>query len=459
MQNLTLAMLVVVTTFEFFAKGDYWGRWAYLPGGAQYLPELFGLAAIIVVILLGTRNRFQFIRPQYWIVFGALVVNIICGILVNEVDSGPIFAGIRTYLRAIPWFLVPAVFAFSNTQVTSQLRTLLVVALLQVPLSIQQRMTTVAQGSETGDLTSGTLLISSVMSIFLICGICIVAALFIRKRIQAWQFLVLSVLLLLPTTINETKGTLLLLPVGLLFAFLTAAKPGRRVRAIALACGLLAAFGAVFVPVYDYFNAEREYSVPLSEMVSDPARLEAYLWKKEDVGTTGQAGRVDSIVVPIRHLLADPAQAVFGYGIGNVSDSNLGHGFVGKRHKMFAPFLTTSFGRLVLELGFFGFGLVIALMWLIWEDCRIVARQGDDVVTVLAAAWVGVTVVIGLSLIYKDIVHQASLSYVFWYFSGLIAASRMRRLRNRAPTTSVVTSRPSQTMHAPAEIRSYRVRN
>ena len=349
-----------------------------------------------------------------------------------NVDSGPIFAGIRTYLRAIPWFLVPAVFAFSNIQVTNQLRTLLVVALLQVPLAIQQRMSTVAQGSETGDLTSGTLLISSVMSIFLICGMCIVAALFVRKRIQAWQFFVLSVLLLLPTTINETKGTLLLLPIGLLFAFLTAAKPGRKVRVIALACGLLAAFGAVFVPVYDYFNAKREYAVPLGEMLSDPTRLEAYLWKKQDVGTTGQAGRVDSIVVPMRHLLADPAQAVFGYGIGNVSDSALGRSFVGERFKMFAPFLNTSFARLLLELGMLGVGLVVTLIWLVLQDSRVVARQDEDVISGLAAGWVGVTVVIGLSLVYKDIIVQSSLSYVFWYFSGLIAAVRMRRIASQA---------------------------
>ena len=157
--------------------------------------------------------------------------------------------------------------------------------------------------------------------------------------------------------------------------------------------------------------------------------------------------------------MADPAQAVFGYGIGNVSDSKLGHGFVGERNKLFAPFLTTSFGRLVLELGFLGFGLVIALMWLILEDCRIVARQGDDDITALAAAWVGVTAVMGLTLVYKDTVVHASLSYVFWYFSGLIAASRMRRLRHRAPTTSVVTSRASGTMHEPAVRRSHRSEN
>ena len=270
MQNLTLAMLVVVTTFEFFAKGDHWGRWAYLPGGAQYLPELFGLAAIVIVILLGTRNRFQYVRPQYWIVFGALVVAMVCGILVNGVDSGPIFAGTRTYLRAIPWFLVPAVYAYSNTQLVSS--TASPAGHRGFASAVCDTATHVyhAQGSETGDLTGGTLLISSVMSIFLICAMCVVAALFVRKRLSTLQFVVFAILLLLPTTINETKGTLFLLPIGLLFAFMAAAKPGRRLRVVALASGVLAAFGAVFFPVYDYFNEDREYAVPLSELLSDP---------------------------------------------------------------------------------------------------------------------------------------------------------------------------------------------
>jgi len=433
MQKFTLAMLVVVTMCEFLAKGDYWGRWAVLPRGAQYLPELFGLAAAVVVILLGTRNRFQFVRPQYWIVFGALVVTIICGILVNGVDSGPIIAGIRNYLRAIPWFLVPAAIAYTDQQVQAQLKLLLAIALIQIPLAVQQRVTTGAGGvgAVTGDFTTGTLLNSSTLSIFLICGACIVAALFVRKRLSARQFVVMLVLLLLPTTINETKATLLLLPIGLLFAFLAAAKRGRRLRGILLASGLLASFGAAYFPVYNYLSKDRPYSVPLGELLSDRTRLEAYLWKKKDVGATGEAGRVDSIVIPVRHLMADPVRAVFGYGIGNVSNSAMGRAFVGKYNGMFDPFLITSFARLALELGLLGMGLVCALMWLIWQDCWIVARQSSDDPGTLAAAWVGVTGVIGLTIFYKDIIIYASLSYLFWYFSGLVAAARMRRLGNR----------------------------
>lgn len=426
MQSLTLAMIVVVTTFEFLVRGDDWGRWAVLPSVAKYVPELLSLVAVLVVVFAGTRNRFQYVRPQYWLVFGALVLTIVCGILANSVDAGPILAGTRTYLRAIPWFLIPAVYAFTNDEVRTQLRLVAVIALLQAPLAIQQRLSTAAQGSTTGDMTSGTLLISSVMSIFLICVTAIAAAMLVRKKLNVRQFALLAVLLLLPTTINETKGTLVLVPLALSLAFLAASAPGRRLKAIVTASSLLVVFGLVFFPVYDYYGMQRTYAVPLSEFLSDPERVQGYLWKQEEIGTTGAAGRVDSIIVPLQRLSKDPITLTFGYGMGNASDSSLGHGFVGEHFDVLSPFLVIGFSRMLLELGLLGTLLVFTLIWLVYQDSKAVARQRDDVVGALAAGWVSVTVVMGVCIFYKDLIIHTSISYLFWYFSGLVAAMRMR---------------------------------
>lgn len=426
MQSLTLAMFVVVTTFEFLVRGDDWGRWAILPSFAKYLPELLSLAAVLVVTFAGTRNRFRYVRPQYWLVFGSLVLTIVCGILANSVDAGPILAGARTYLRAIPWFLVPAVYAYTNKEVQTQLRLVTVLALLQAPLAIQQRLSTAAQGSTTGDMTSGSLLISSVMSIFLICATALAAAMLVRKKLNVWQFALIAVLLLLPTTINETKGTLVLVPLALSMAFLASSAPGRRLKAIVTASGLLVAFGLVFFPVYDYYGLQRTYAVPLSEFLSDPERVQGYLWKQEDIDTTGAAGRVDSIIVPLQRLSKDPITLIFGYGMGNASDSSLGHGFVGEHFDVFSRFLVIGFSRLLLELGVLGTLLVFTVFWLVYQDARAVARHRDDIVGALAAGWVSVTIVMGVCIFYKDLIVQTSVSYLFWYFSGLIAASRMR---------------------------------
>ena len=436
MQALTLTMIVVVTTFEFFATGDHWGRWVILPGAARYVAEALGAAALVYVVLVGTQTRFRFVRPVYWIVFATLLTTIVCGAVANSVEAGPVFAGIRNYLRAIGWFFVPCVYAFTERQVLSQLRALMAVGLIQIPFALQQRWTTVDVGSSTGDLTVGTLNGSGTLSIFLTCGICIAAALFVRRRLQATQFVLLFLLLLLPMTINETKAVIVMIPIGMIVAFLSVAMPGERLKVILVSVALLGVSSTIFVPVYDYFRKDLPYAVPITEFMTDSARIERYLRKGSDVGTTGQVGRVDAIVVSMRQLSADPVRLAFGYGIGNVSESALGHGFRGQYFRLLGPFASTSLARLALELGVLGVFLVVALMWLILRDARIVARNTSDLAGALAGGWVGVVVVMGISMAYMDVVAQASLTFLFWYFSGLIVAARMRSSLAATPRQS-----------------------
>ena len=110
MQFLIISLIVVVTTIGFLTGGnEAMKSLGWLPDSLGFLPEVFGLVVTILVIILGVRNRFQFVRPGYWITFAALVVCILSGIVVNSVEPGPIFSGIRYYLRAIPLFFLPAV--------------------------------------------------------------------------------------------------------------------------------------------------------------------------------------------------------------------------------------------------------------------------------------------------------------------------------------------------------------
>jgi hypothetical protein len=418
-------MILVVTTFEYLSSGDRWGRAIILPGWAPLLAELLGGLALVYVALVGTRDRFQYVRAQYWLVFGGLVLTIICGIVVNQVEAGPIVAGVRSYLRAIAWFLIPAVFAFSERQVRTQLRLLAVIAVMQLPLAAEQRIKT--DWGATGDFTVGTMMISSILSIFLICCTCIAAALFVRRFLKPWQFVLLFFLLLIPTTINETKGTLFLLPIGLLAAFVTASRSAQRARYVLAGVAFLAVFGAVFVPVYNEMVSIRKYGTDIEDFLGDPNRIKGYLWHQQDVGTSAQAvGRMDAIVVPLSRLSEDPAHLVFGYGIGNATRSSLGHSFTGEYNGLFNPFLTSAFSRLVLELGLLGVGLILMLMWLIYRDAKAVANRDDNLTGAIAAGWVAVTIVMTISIFYKEIVAHASLSYLCWYFSGLVAAARMR---------------------------------
>ena len=430
-QRLTLAMFLSVTVVEFLSKGDKWGRFAYLPHMANYAPEIFGALGAVVVIVMGVQSRFQNIRPIYWFICIGILITMLSGVLVNSVDSGPTFAGIRNYLRAVPWFFVPAVYAFSDTEIRTQMKTLLVVGALQLPFAAEQRMKTGGRASGvevvTGDWTVGTLLDSGFLSIVLAGMICVVAALFIRKRLTLTQFLIIFGVLMVPTLINETKGTLIFLPIALLLVFTYAANPGKRLKYIFGAVMTITLFIAIYIPVYDALNSGREYSVPLTEFLTDRKRLERYFVTNEGVGTKAkEVGRVDAIVVPVYFLSKQPVDLAFGLGMGNASDSALGFQFKGKYQALMNQFLLTAFSRIVLELGFIGVGLMTLFLWAVYRDSRYIARSNSDLKGAIAAGWIGVIAIISMSMFYKDITISASVSYLFWYFSGLIAADRMR---------------------------------
>jgi hypothetical protein len=224
------------------------------------------------------------------------------------------------------------------------------------------------------------------------------------------------------------------------------AAPGRRFKDIALAFSLVAAAAAIYVPVYNYLVQEREYATTIGEFWSDSERLERYVWTKSEVGTTEKGGRLDAILVPARALAEDPVRLAFGYGIGNVSRSTLGQRYSGEYHELFNPFMQNAFARLILEIGVLGLSLVILLMWMILRDAKIVARHDGGLMGALAGGWVAVTAIMLLSILYKDATTLVSLSYLFWYFSGIVTAARMRALlqgNEGLHSVPIVVARPA----------------
>jgi len=80
------------------------------------------------------------------------------------------------------------------------------------------------------------------------------------------------------------------------------------------------------------------------------------------------------------------------------------------------------------------------LYWMIFRDSITVARTDDSLAGLLAIAWSGITLLVVVATPYKNMHNYVSLSYFFWYFSGLIAARRMRiafAAKSRQPVVAV----------------------
>jgi hypothetical protein len=436
MQYLAFLIILSVTT------GTYLASIHAAPPLLKYLPEALSILVAAYVAVLGPQSRFRLVAPKYWIVFIAIAVVIGCGILINSVAPGPLMQGCRFYLRAIPLFFLPAVFAFSESQIRAQLRLLLGIAFLQLPLSVYQRHEVFAAGRFTGDPVFGTLM----------AAICLAAAEVLRGRMSKLAFFCLFVLFVIPTTINETKGTIFLLPIGLLLTLLVGSEPGTRLKVGVSAIALLSVFGALFVPIYDYFStANNPYPYTLESFFGNRRNVVRYVNTGGDIGTrSNEVGRIDALVVPAQQLSSDPVRLMLGVGMGNTAISTMlgGADYSGAYASLYGRYAEVSTAaEFLVEIGVIGLVLVFQLYWLIFRDAMAVAAQDTGLMGSIALGWVGVTAVIAVATFYKGITGFESLSYLFWYFSGLIAAMRMRLL-----TTGVVARTPLR--GSPASKRS-----
>jgi hypothetical protein len=439
---------------EFFTTSYKGTGLPILPGPVKFLPEMLSAAYATFVVVAGLRQKFSSVPVKYLLVSGMIVVIIVCGVLVNDVAPGPVLAGMRYYLRALPFLFFPAVMKLQDWQLRRYLNFILALCFFQVPLSIYQRYHLETHGLSTGDGVMGTLMDSGGLSLFLICVMCVLSAAVVRGLLGRTAFLAIFVILVVPISINETKVTAFLLPPALLATFLVASEPGRRVRVFLSGLAVIAIGGAVFVPLYNYLNklntpAEEQFTI---DQVFTDKFLSGYLESHSSVGRAekGHVGRVDALVVPLKILSADPIKFAFGLGIGNVGNSSLGAAFTGKYQKAYGPFVEGfSSGTFLLEVGVVGFMLILLLHFMVLQDALFVARHDKELTGVIAAGWVGVSIVVIPGMFYTSIHVVEAFSYCYWFFSGLIVTRRLalsvqksREVREVAQAKRVRTSHP-----------------
>jgi hypothetical protein len=422
-----------------------------LPPVLRFLPEAMSGVIVAYVLFAGTRDRFRGVAPKYWIVFGATAVVIVCGIINSGVDVGPLLSGGRFYVRSIPMFFVAAVLPLTEAQLRTQLKWVLALALVQVPVTVYQQWVIQSQGRFTGDDVKGTILDSGILSLFLICCVLVLTGLLLRRRIRPLHYWILFFVLLIPTTINETKATVILLPVGLLATVFLGPPPGKKLKYLGVALAGLVIAGALFIPIYNFtqrYNPHKNEK-DITTFFSDEKQLTHYM--SSDVGGVGtkkDVRRGDAMVVPFKYLARDPVRLMFGLGMGAVSPSKFGKTFEGTYYMLFLPFLIISFSIFMLEFGLLGLLCVAALFWMVFWDTLYVARRDSTIVGALAVGWTGVVILFVLCLFYTNFHYFASVTYLYGYFSGLICARcvalrAQARVRAPRPRLTRVLSGPT----------------
>src|SRR5688572_15080648 len=193
------------------------------------LPELMSAIAMVIVLARLTAGARISLDGRYAGFIVALLLTIVVGFVVQDVPTGAAVAGVRSHLKFLPFFLLPMVFRFTPSELRVQFLLLLVLLLGEAPLALYQRFIEYADTMQTGDVVRGTATTSSALSMLMMCGITAVVSLYLRGLIRLPTVIVVVGTLVVPTTLNETKATLLLLPVALLVPALVMPKGSRAV--------------------------------------------------------------------------------------------------------------------------------------------------------------------------------------------------------------------------------------
>lgn len=437
----------------FALTGEYIAGFG-LPGLFSYTPELSAILASIAVVVLASRFGIPPIRPAYLVLLSLIAMHLLFGIVANGVQPGTVIVGSRIYLRAIPFFILALLSPPTETELRSQFVVVLALGILQLPIAVYQRVATMARDTTeikfltTGDWTHGTLLNSAVLSIFLICLASVVFAMYLRRTLRLAVALPCLAALLVPTMINETKATLVLIPLAVLAVALAHGSQDRK-KAIISATVFVALFTVIFVPTYDYFIKPR-WGYGIIEFITMEGRIENYLSKDADIGTTEAVGRLDSLKLPVTTLKDDPVALWLGLGLGSVTESTFGDGYTGAYYTRYGSVLGPTVSRLLWEIGLAGTCLLFGLFVLIFRD-SIRLHSASGAYGLLAHGWIAVLPIVFIGMFYKELILSPAISILFWYYCGcLVAAASTRsradephaiKIQNSYGTAAAITSR------------------
>ncbi len=395
-----------------------------IPRAATWMPEVLSMLTCLIVALQFAFRKQLAIHKKHICLILLYFAIIFVGIVLNATPAAGIIVGLRFYLKSLPFFLLPAVYVFSEEQFKKQLLFLLPLLILQCPLAVYQRLFQYC-GSLSGDGITGTLEISSILSITMICSIAIIFALYLNKKIGIKTFFIIACCLFLPTTLNETKGTLVLLPIALVLpAFFIQGEGNSKAKSL-LAMALIGVlFIGVFFSVYDHFMKPRlEHS--LFDIIQNKKQVESFLYR----GTEGDPGdavaRVDAIYLAYKHLSQNVNTLAFGLGMGNVTGSYFESAAGKHTEKLQYGAQMLAVTQLFWELGLFGVIVYVTFLFSFFRDAYSL-RKSDDLFGSFALGWSAVVVIIGISLIYKNVLQFNVINFMFWYFSGVVAAKRFR---------------------------------
>ncbi|MBA4318320.1 MAG: hypothetical protein C0412_07960 [Flavobacterium sp.] len=387
-----------------------------------WVPEFMALLAFLYIPAAMALKKEYRMPPKYTLLLILYIVHVSTGFVVNSMEGGAIIAGARQFFKFIPIFLLPAIIHFENKDIVNFLKLILFIAFIQFPVTIWQRFIQFA-GDPSGDPIGGTLgeNTSGILSFFLTVVLSFLVTFLLKRKISLKVFLLTFFVCFIPTTINETKITFLLLP----FAFILPIYFGK----IKLSENIskfvpLVIFASiillVFIGIYNYMGWGKK-KTDIIKWFSDDKVVEKY---------------TDNRFVPIQTAFEkvffnDMKTIFFGYGGGNLSPAftkSLESSLV-EKFAAYEP-VKVSLTKLLWETGYGGMIFFFLLIANIFIDSLKFSRRSDYFFSDFALCMAVFTCFFSVSHLYFQVLNSNLFIYLFFFFSGYLVSFRATKYQS-----------------------------
>lgn len=392
----------------------------HVPRVLGLIPEFISGIAMLIVCGNFVKHRMIFMPARYLVFFIFFIAFIVLGIVVNQVQPGAIFAGIRMYFRYAPFFLLPLVYQFSDKEISRFVKVLLVFSLLQLPVAIYQKLV-IFPTFPTGDVIQGSVLDSGKLAVYLICTISIVLAYYLKERISIYKALLFITILFLPVAITEATASIILLPLAFIVPMIFLSGDKRRVRSLIPVALIGTTFLISFIAIYNLQYSGRWGGDILNTILSGKAAESLYRDSTEkSTAEMKEIGRIDTMILPIKILSKKGVIVLYGTGLGNASDtfSDL---LVGEYFWAIDEYGAdwTTVSHLLWEIGIIGVLFALTLFFMIFRDAMKL-RHNQENSGSISLGWLGVISVIMISMPYTNFLGHNVMGYLIWFFNGYI---------------------------------------
>lgn len=346
----------------------------FVPGldKVGWLFSLLGFFLLGAAFLYAAVGRHRFTRPAP-IFVGIAAVIVALGCLSLLYSGGPLSEGVRAIKRYYQYFgliFILAVVPFAATTMRRWWKFLLLIALIQLPFALFQRIflvplregmprvvpVDIVVGTMEGSLTGGGS--SGVMVLLLLFALSAVLATYREGMLSTRNFVILAFAFMTPVALGQVNLTMILFPIAIATAFSDRIRryPFRFAMFLLLVAIPMFAF-AVWLYISTQTYAGQSFDAKLAEILN---------YNFGDAGYYGGLGLNRMTVYSYwigQQSLADPLSFVFGNGLGSsfggIDEANPGH--MDKAHGWMFIGLTTG-SSLLWDLGVLGFALYLSML-------------------------------------------------------------------------------------------------